>query len=259
MDIKVDPDWWKTMFDEVYLLTDARSICDEEITRREVDIIFELLPILPEHRILDLCGGHGRHSLELCARGFTGCAFVDYSQYLTDYAIRRAAEYNYHMDFIRADARSTGLPPDSFDHVLIMGNSLGYIREPAADRQILAEAMRVLHSGGRILIDVADGAAVKNSFSPNAWHEVGRDIVVCRQRKMEENTIYAREIVLSRQKGLIRDRTYSIRLYESKTVGALLEEAGFKRVKVHTDFSPHRRRGDYGFMSHRMLAVGQKV
>ena len=46
MSMKVDPDWWKTMFNEVYLLTDARSVCDEDITRREVDLICELLPIL---------------------------------------------------------------------------------------------------------------------------------------------------------------------------------------------------------------------
>jgi D-alanine-D-alanine ligase len=39
MSIKVDPDWWKTLFDEVYLLTDARSVCDARITRREVDLI----------------------------------------------------------------------------------------------------------------------------------------------------------------------------------------------------------------------------
>ncbi len=69
MTIQVDPDWWKTLFDDIYLLTDARSVCDEEITRREVDLICELLPIRPDHKILDLCGGHGRHSLELAARG----------------------------------------------------------------------------------------------------------------------------------------------------------------------------------------------
>ncbi len=33
MTIDVDPDWWKTLFDEVYLMTDARSIGDEVITR----------------------------------------------------------------------------------------------------------------------------------------------------------------------------------------------------------------------------------
>ena len=38
MEIEVDPDWWKTLFDEVYLITDARSVCDSELTRREVDV-----------------------------------------------------------------------------------------------------------------------------------------------------------------------------------------------------------------------------
>ena len=258
MSIKADSDWWKTMFDDVYLLTDARSVCDEDITRREVDLICELLPIHPEHKILDLCGGHGRHSLALCARGITNCTLFDYSQYLIDYAKTCATEFNYRMNFIQGDARSTGLPDESFDHVLIMGNSLGYIPEPAADRQILTEAKRLLRPGGWLLIDVTDGAAIKDSFSPAAWHEIGTDIVVCRDRDLEENTLYSREMVVSKEKGLIRDCTYSIRLYESQTIGALFDETGFRRVNVHTDFSPHQHTGDYGFMNRRMLGVGQK-
>ncbi len=259
MRIKVDADWWKTMFDEVYLLTDARSVCDEDITCREVDLICELLPIQPEHRILDLCGGHGRHSLELCARGFTGCTLLDYSAYLVDHAREHAVKYNYTMDFIQGDARSTGLPDESFDHVIIMGNSLGYIPEPAADRQILDEAYRILSPDGWLLIDVTDGNVVKESFNPKAWHEIVEDIVVCRQRKMEGNTVYAREIVLSKQEGLIRDRTYSIRLYKSQDLMALLKQVGFESASIHTDFSPHRYKGDYGFMNHRMLAVSRKT
>lgn len=256
--MKVDPDWWKTMFDEVYLLTDARSVCDKEITRREVDLICELLPIRPGHRILDLCGGHGRHSLELCSRGFAWCTVLDYSLYLIDYARRQAAEYNCHIDCIQADARYTGLPSERFDHVLIMGNSMGYIPDPASDCQILAEANRVLRPGGWLLIDVTNGTAVRDSFNPTAWHEIGTDIVVCRQRKMEGNTVYAREMVLSKKKGVIRDCTYSLRLYDSPGVGALLEQAGFWQVKVKTDFSAHQGRGDYGFMNCRMVAAGQK-
>ena len=43
MGIEVDPDWWKTLFDEVYLVTDARTVDDEQITRREVDAVCELI------------------------------------------------------------------------------------------------------------------------------------------------------------------------------------------------------------------------
>jgi D-alanine-D-alanine ligase len=259
MNIKVDPEWWKTLFDEVYLLTDARSVCDEEITRREVDLIFELLPILEGHRILDLCGGHGRHSLELCSRGDYQCTLLDYSQYLIDQARARASENHDRMDFIQADARQTGLPDGSFDHVIIMGNSLGYLPDPAADVKILSEANRVLSQGGWLLIDVADGAVVKGSFNPNAWHEIGEDIVVCRQREVQGDAMCAREMVLSKQNGVIRDCTYSIRLYEAGTIEALLEQAGFERVTILTDFSSHYCEGDYGFMNRRMIAWGQKA
>jgi D-alanine-D-alanine ligase len=116
----------------------------------------------------------------------------------------------------------------------------------------------VLRPGGWLLIDVTNGTAAKDSFNPTAWHEIGTDIVVCRERKIEENTVYSREMVLSKQEGLIRDCTYSIRLYESQTIGGLLEQAGFKQINVHTDFFPHLRSGDYGFMNRRMLAMGQK-
>jgi len=258
MNIEVNPDWWKTMFDEVYLLTDARSVCSDEITRREVDIICELVPIRVDHRILDLCGGHGRHSFELCARGFTECTLVDYSQYLIACAEQHASECHYPIEVIRSDARDTGLPSESFNHVFILGNSLGYIQMPSADSQILSEAYRVLRPGGRLLVDVADGEAIRISFNPNAWHEIGTDIVVCRQRELHGNTINAREMVLSRQKGFIRDKTYAVRLYDPKTITELFEDTGFKRVSVYTDFSPHRSDGDYGFMNRRMIATGQK-
>ena len=242
MTLEVPVDWWKTVFDEVYLMTDARSVCDEDITRREVDIICRLIPMHSRHDILDLCGGHGRHSIELCARGFQKCTVVDYSACLIDCAKKKAAECHYPMECVRADARDTGLPAESFDHVLIMGNSLGYIPEDVADEAIIAEAMRLLRPGGWLLVDVADGDKVKRTFSPRAWHET-------------EN---AREMVLSKQKGLVRDCAYAIRLYDTQSLIKLVAHAGFRDVVVHTDFSPHQRQGDYGFMNCRMLASGQK-
>jgi D-alanine-D-alanine ligase len=259
MTIEADPDWWKTMFDELYLLTDARSVCDEEITRREVDLICQLLPIRSSHRVLDLCGGHGRHSLELCARGFGRCTLVDYSEFLLKRGRSSARERKHTVDFIQADARNTGLASGSFNHVLILGNSLGYARDAAADREILSEARRVLRPGGWLLLDLADGTAVRDRFNPEAWHEIGREILVCRRRQMRTDTVFVREMVLSKEKGLLRDSTYSIRLYEPARIAALLDQVGFEGIRIITDFSPHRAPGDYGFMNHRMIALGQKA
>ena len=258
MSITVNPDWWKTLFDEVYLLTDARSVCDHRITCCEVDLICSLLPIQGSHKILDLCGGHGRHSLELYRRGFRTCTLFDYSQTLIDIARTKAADDNVTVDFICGDAREINMPADTYDHVIIMGNSLGYIQEKGADAKILAEAYRVLDTGGWILVDVADGRVIKSMFKPNAWHEIDEETIVCRQREIQGEVICAREIVLSKARGLIRDQTYAIRFYEANGLSALLEHAGFKRVNIHTDFSPHQKDGDYGFMNNRMIATAQK-
>jgi D-alanine-D-alanine ligase len=68
----------------------------------------------------------------------------------------------------------------------------------------------------------------------------------------------ARELVLSKEKGMIRDQIYAIRLYSPTALKALMEKVGFRNVRVHTNFSPHCQSGDYGFMDCRMIATGQK-
>ena len=259
MTIEVDPDWWKTMFDDVYLLTDARSVGDETLTRLEVDVVCELLPLRRSHKIMDLCGGQGRHTFEFCRRGYRSCTLLDYSQSLIDIAREQIGLNDIPIQTICADARRIDLPSGTFDHVLILGNSLGYLPEPDDDGKIISEAYRLLKPAGWLLVDVVDGAAAIKSFAPNAWHEVGDDTVVCRQRELSDDSISAREMVISKQDGLIRDRTYAIRLYDSRSLGSLLKKAGFRQIRIHTDFSPHRFEGDYGFMNRRMLGVGKKM
>jgi hypothetical protein len=66
-------------------------------------------------------------------------------------------------------------------------------------------------------------------------------------------------MVLSKQKGLIRDETYAIRLYESNALAELMEQTGFRDIKIYTQFSPHPTKGDYGFMNQRMILLGRKI
>ncbi|UCH22868.1 MAG: hypothetical protein JSU83_06570 [Deltaproteobacteria bacterium] len=68
MIIQVNKNWWKDLFDETYLLTDARSVCDEELTVREVNFLEKILKLEKAWPILDLFCVHGRHALELSRR-----------------------------------------------------------------------------------------------------------------------------------------------------------------------------------------------
>jgi D-alanine-D-alanine ligase len=258
MTIDVDPDWWKTLFDEVYLMTDARSIGDEAITRQEIDIFTSLVPMQSHDRILDLCGGQGRHALELCRRGFRCCTVLDYSQPLIDIGQREAIGQRSSVQFVQGDARHTALPPEAFDHVLILGNSLGYIPEPDADLHILKESLRLLKPRGWLLLDVTDGNAVCTTLAPLAWHEIGDDVVVCRQREVKDGRICAREMVLSKAHGMIRDRTYCIRLYAAEDLTALVALAGFGSVQVFSDASAMNRGDDVGCMNRRLVVSARK-
>lgn len=258
MTIDVDPDWWKTLFDEVYLVTDARSVGDMQITRQELDIFTSLVPMQPQDRILDLCGGQGRHALELCRRGFRHCTVLDYSQPLLDIGRREAAGKPSAVEFLQGDARHTALPSETFDHVLILGNSLGYLPELDADLRILKESLRLLKPRGWMLLDVTDGAAACATVCPNAWHEIGNDVVVCRQREIKNGRVCAREMVLSKTQGMIRDRTYCIRLYRAEDLAELVARAGFGRVKVHRDASALNRAEDVGCMNQRLVVVARK-
>jgi len=258
MNIKVDPDWWKTLFDDVYLVTDARSVDNEQVTRQEIDLVRQLIPLEPDDRILDLCGGHGRHSLELARRGHRGCTVFDYSQRLLEIGESRARQQNCEIRFVQGDARDTGMPADRFDHVLVLGNSLGYIAEPEADLAILRETLRVLRPQGWLLLDVSDGEMIRKKIAPNAWHEIGDDVVVCRLRELDGRMICAREMVLSKSRGEIRDKSYCIRLYEGEELGKLVSQAGYANVKVHTDLTPFQKGRDLGCMNHRLILCAQK-
>ncbi len=125
MPIQVDDNWWQDLFDEIYLITDARSICDEKLTSQEVDFLEEMLDLNKSASILDLCGGHGRHSLELSRRGFKDVTVLDYSRYLIDLGGEKAKEEKLNTIFIQGDARNTGLPEKRFQFIIIMASSFG--------------------------------------------------------------------------------------------------------------------------------------
>ena len=172
MNIEVDDNWWQDLFDEIYLLTDARSVCDEKLTCQEVDFLIETLDLDKYDSILDLCGGHGRHSLELSKRGFTNVTVLDYSRYLIDLGKERAKEEQLNTVFIPGDARNTGLPGKSFQFVIIMASSFGYFVSENENIKILDEAFRLLMPKGTLLLDLPDRDYVLQSFKPFSCHKV---------------------------------------------------------------------------------------
>ena len=203
---RVDRDWWKTLFDETYLITDARTVCDEGLTCREVDFLECVLKLERSWPILDLCGGQGRHSLELSRRGFQDVSVLDYSKVLIDLGREMAQKEGLNTLFVRRDARETGLPGQRFKVIIVMASSFGYFVDEGENEKILREAFRLLKSKGSLFLDLPHREYVLKNFTPQSWHEANEEeIVVCRKRRLDGDVWCGREIVISKTRGMIRD------------------------------------------------------
>jgi len=256
--VPVDAEWWKKLFDETYLITDARSVCDEEMTCREVDFLEHALKLEKPWPILDLCGGHGRHSLELSRRGFHDVTVLDYAKALIDLGKKTTKKEGLNTAFLRKDARDTGLPSGTFKVIIVMASSFGYFVDEDENERILGEAFRLLKPKGWLFLDLPHREYVVENFVPRSWHEADEEVVVCRQRRLDEDVMYGREMVISKTKGMIRDATYCTRLYSPEKITTMLRSAGFASVAIQKDFVSHGEKGDYGLMTNRMIVIAHK-
>ena len=258
MTIHVDKDWWKHLFDDIYLQTDARSVCNEQLTDGEVDFLEQVLYADKSAPILDLCGGQGRHSLELTRRGFTKVIVLDYSLFLVDLGRKSAREETLPTAFMRGDGRSPGLRTGGIAAVILMGNSFGYFMDEGENKKIIEEVFRLLTPGGTLLLDLPDRDHVLQNFKPFSCHEVNEDITVNRERELGEDIIYSRERVTSRKGGCLRDRTYCTHLYHPEKISGLMTAAGFSSVTCQRDFMSRGADGDYGCLTNRMMVTARK-
>jgi len=255
--LQVDPNWWRTLFDETYLLTDGRSVCDEELTRREVDFLVGYLGLGRDERILDLCGGHGRHSLELARRGYRFLTVLDYSGFLLAHGRRRARRQGLPVHFVRSDARNAGCAGGRFDCVMMLANSFGYFLDDRENLRVLHEARRLCRRGGRLLLDLLEREHVVRRFRPFSCHRAASDIAVTRERERDERCIRVRETVLRGAGQVLRENTYCERLYTDLDLTGLLRSSGFEDVRLRKNFSSHAAAGDYGFMNSRVIVTAR--
>jgi D-alanine-D-alanine ligase len=254
----VRPDWWRRIFNSIYLKTDADVIDDPTITAHEVDTIIRILQLQPDDRILDLCCGQGRHSLELARRGFRSIDSLDRSHYLIQRAKAAARKEGLPVRFREGDARKLPYGPDTFDVVLLLGNSFGYFETLQDDLQVLREIFRVLKPWGRVLIDVADGDYLRQNFEPRSWEWIDRNYFVCRERSLSADgeRLITREVVTHVRKGVIVDQFYAERLYNRERLQALLAEAGFSDIEFPATLTPESQRNqDLGMMARRIIVT----
>jgi D-alanine-D-alanine ligase len=261
LEAQVSPAWWDEIFDELYLQTDGDVVENAELTRREIDLFLELMPLAKDARILDVCCGQGRHALDLARRGFCNVVGVDRSAFLLKQARARAQAANLPVAFHAGDCRAIPLASQSFDAVLVLGNSFGYFDSAGDDAAMLCDIHRILYPAGMFLLDITDGTYLKQNFEPRSWEWIGNDMFTCRERTLSAagDQLITREMTTHVERGVIADRFYAERLYSSGEMHALLTRSGFHVLNGPAEFaSTSTRNQDLGMMARRLLFVARK-
>lgn len=249
-------DWWRSLFNALYLKTDGDVFENDRNTAEDVDLLVGSTGLGRDCRILDLCCGQGRHALELASRGFGRVTGLDRSRYLIRLARRRAEQRRLKISFHEGDARHLRLGEGQFGCACILGNSFGYFERPEDDLAVLEGVCRALAPGGVLVMDLMDGEWMRRHFEPRSWEWLDRTRLVCRERSLAEDgdRLISREIVIDAARGVIADQFYAERLYTKQRLQALLARAGFANLRFHRVAAPvSERNQDLGMVAHRLF------
>jgi D-alanine-D-alanine ligase len=249
-------EWWRKLFNALYVKTDGDVVENTENTRREVDFIVSAAKIQPHSHILDLCCGQGRHCLELARRGFKHVMGLDRSRYLVRLAKKRAQNEGLQVLFKEGDARNPRLTENSMDCVAIMGNSFGYFSNKQDDEKVLTAVGKILRPSGQLVLDITDGGHMHENFDKRSWEWIDEHHFVCRERSISQDgeRLISREVIVHDEMGVIADQFYAERLYTRESISKLMEKTGFRNVRHHGHAEAHSDRDqDLGMMARRLL------
>ncbi|MBN1766503.1 MAG: class I SAM-dependent methyltransferase [Sedimentisphaerales bacterium] len=223
--------WYEDFFDQWYLKYWIQPITAER-THKEVDAIIRFLGLTPECKVLDLCCGQGRHSLELSRRGFQVVG-LDLSETLLEASRRQAQEENLSVEFIQADMRRISYE-NEFDGIFNFYTAFGYFKNDDDNQAVLNAVGKALKPGGRFLLDYPclEGRMVdwkqQEFFEYDdgtiMLHEMIHDVF---DQKIVNHVLY---ITKDNQ----RHRTgFTLRHYYGRELQQCLQKAGMKTIGAY--------------------------
>lgn len=167
--------WWEEFFDEHYFDLYEPYLTPER-TAREVEGVIQILALPLGAKVLDLCCGHGRHTIPLAKAGYqvTG---LDLSEVFLKRARQDAAAADVAVTWVRRDMRDIPFQ-NEFDAIVNLFTAFGYFDDKAENQKVLEAVARALKPGGRFLIDVINRDYLAKVFLPRDWEQLGEILTV---------------------------------------------------------------------------------
>jgi SAM-dependent methyltransferase len=219
---------WDAVFDETYLRTYG-PYENAERDRDQALAAVTLAEVEPGEEILDCPCGFGRHALPLAEAGYVVTGLDRSESQLAEGERRRgAAEW---PRLVRGDYRQLPFEDASFDGVLTMFSSLGYL-ERDEDVGVMRELRRVLRPGRALIVETAHRDALARSlWSPRTWDRLPDGSLYLEERTPDwsSGTVSTYRVIITPDGDRI-ERPYVIHAYSATEWIAMLHDAGFAEV-----------------------------
>lgn len=197
----------------------------------EMEQVISLLKLDPSMKVLDMCCGVGRHTIELARRGFDTTG-VDRTQRYLDRASAQAEEQKLDIRFVCEDMRKF-CEPEKFDVAINLFTSFGYFDDPEDDKQAALNLYKSLKPGGVLLIEMIGKEIIARIFQPRDWHEQEEGTIVLEERSTARDWSWMenRWILLKGDQRIERD--FCHRLYSAVELKNLLLSCGFSSAQAY--------------------------
>ena len=215
-----DDRFWETMAGQLFHPQRWEKVPEE------IDQVLALLAVEPPARILDLCCGPGRHSLELARRGFAVTG-VDRTRSYLEQARTSAAKDDLAITFVQEDMRRFAAV-EEFDAVINIFTSFGYFNDPADDARVLAQVHAALKPGGKVLMEMMGKEILSRIFRPRDWLPTEDDSIFLQERTVSEDWSWIDNRWILIENGERKEFRVAHRLYSAVELKDLLVATGFE-------------------------------
>jgi len=242
--------WWEEFFDEHYFDLYDLYLTPER-TAKEVEGVIQILALPPGAKVLDLCCGHGRHTIPLARAGYqvTG---LDLSEVFLRRARQDAAAAGVAVTWVQRDMRDIPFP-NEFDAIVNLFAAFGYFDDEVENQKVLAAVARALKPGGRFLIDVINRDYLAKVFLPRDWERLG-EILVWRERSFDSIAGRSMETIHWEKDGVRQTRSNNLRVYTATELTGMLAAAGLRLVKAYGGLDG----SELVFSSRRLTLLAEK-
>lgn len=224
-----EKNWYEKWFSNKYYL-EIYSHRDEKEARDIINLIQRTVPLNTNSKVLDVCCGAGRHSIELARRGYNVTGF-DLSPYLISQAkesLTRAEEKNLSVEFMIKDMKDFSFG-NVFDMVINVFTSFGYFETDDDNFKVFENVYKSLRQGGYFVFDFINPDNLAKTLVAET-EDVYEGVKVLQRRRIENKFVF-KDIYIGDEK-----YTERLRLYNSDDINSVFISSGFNVLHTFGDY-----------------------